>query len=254
MIKNLKVRKAFFTLALASVMSMSGCGCTIGEQELTPEEEYDVLDHTDDNEVSLANGLEQVLDIPGHDFKLYATYMCDDISKREWRITSDKFLYIQVNTQGLPDDVVVYIDNIHIDTSIKSKYAVVDGVLQDSMDDHVHSSQLMGFYISDDAKYYGVNAIEGCNQEFLSMTGYSFNGYGTTNAQTKRQLESDYLEKGVYANKIQIVYDLLIKKSTDKDYTNVSVSTDFIVPVTSKLEDLQYEDKEGNVYKKEYNN
>jgi len=246
MVKKLKLKAAVFSLAFGSIVLMTGC-----DQELAPDEDYDVLEQIDNKNNSLTSGLQQVLEVPGQNFKLITEYTCDDSSKREWRITSDKFLYLQVYTEGLPNDVEVYIDNIHIDTSIKSKYAVVDGVLQDSMDDHVHSSQLIGFYISDNSSYFGVNAIEGCNQEFLSMTGYSFNGYGTVDAQTERQLESDYLEKGVYANKIQIVYDLLIKGPNDKDYTNVSVSTDFLVPVTSTI---NYEKSEQKTYAKEYKN
>lgn len=230
--KKLNIRTTAFVLAASSMLTLSGCI----SDELAPQEVYDVIS-TENNDDSLSGGLKQVLDIPGRDFKLVTLYSCDDSSKREWRITSDKFLSLEVYTQGLPENTEVYIDNVHIDTSIKSKYAVMDGILQDSMDDHVHSSQLIGFPISENQSYYGVNAIEGSNEEFIQNTVYGYNGYYSSSNSSIRYTESIYMELGVYANKIQIVYDLLIKGPNDKDYSNVSVSTEFIVLVTNaKLE------------------
>lgn len=235
-VKNLKVRVAALVLAASSMFSLVGCE----GKEMAPEEEYDVVIQGDDN--SFSKGLIQTLDVPGHSFKLVTEYNCDSASKREWRITSDKFLYYSVKTSGLTAGTEVYIDNVHIDTSIKSKYASVDGILQDSMDDHVHSSQLIGFPVSDTTLYYGVNAIEGCNQDFIKGTFYGYSGYSSGSIEEKRYTESDYAEMGVYANKIQIVYDLLVKGPNDKDFSNISVSTDFIVPITQSEIKYQYDD------------
>lgn len=236
-IKNLKIRVAALTLLATSMISL--CACE--GKELAANEKYDIVtQQTGDND--LAMGLTQTLDVPGRNFKLVTEYACDDESKREWRITSDKFLYFNVRTEGLEAGTEVYIDNIHIDTSVKSKYAVMDGILQDSMDDHVHSSQLIGFPISDTTKYYGVNAIEGCNETFIKGTIHGYSGYINGEVTEKRYTESKYLELGVYANKIQIVYDLLVKGPNDKDFSNISVSTDFLVPVTETEVTYEYDD------------
>lgn len=240
-VRNLKIRLAALVLAASSMFSLVGCE----SHEMAPEEEYDVVIQGDDD--SLSKGLQQILEVPGEKFKLITEYTCDSTSKREWRITSDKFLYIRAYTQGLPEGVEVYIDNVHIDTSIKSKYASMDGILQDSMDDHVHSSQLIGFPISNTISYYGVNAIEGCNQDFIKGTFYGYNGYSSGEIEEKRYTEKDYLDLGVYANKVQIVYDLLIKGPNDKDFYNVSVPTDFIVPVTTTKDEIKY----GNIIEEE---
>ena len=51
----------------------------------------------------------------------------------------DKFLnyidilYLKVYTKNLAEDYKVYIDNVHIDTSIKSRYAAVDSIKQDTI-------------------------------------------------------------------------------------------------------------------------
>lgn len=36
-------------------------------------------------------------------------------------------------TKNLTEDYKVYIDNVHIDTSIKLRYAAVDGIKQDTI-------------------------------------------------------------------------------------------------------------------------
>lgn len=177
-------------------------------------------------------GLIQKLEVPGENFQLITEYSCDPTSERVWRVTSDKFLYLKVYTEGLSTDTQVYIDNIHIDTSIKSKYAAFDGIIQDSMDDHVHSSQLIGFSISDNSEYFGTMAIEGMNETFIQGTAYGYNGYYNSTITEKRFTESNYITYGVWANKFQIVYDLLVKGPNDSDFRNISVSTDFVVPIT----------------------
>lgn len=227
-------RLAFLSLSMMlATTTLSGCG-----HELAPEEEYDMVQQGN-NEDGFGAGLTQKLEVPGETFQLVTEYSCDPTSEREWRVTSDKFLYLKVYTEGLPADTQVYIDNIHIDTSIKSKYAAFDGIIQDSMDDHVHSSQMIGFPIGDDTDYFGVMAIEGMNETFIQGTIYGYNGYYNGSIEEKRFTESDYVTYGVWANKFQIVYDLLVKGPNDYDFRNISVSTDFVVPITTT--DIKYD-------------
>jgi hypothetical protein len=111
------------------------------------------------------------------------------------------------------------------------------------MDDRIHNSLMYGFPIGNDTCYYGVNAIEGCNDDFIQGTFYGYNGYGGGSVTQKRYTEANYQELGVYANKFQLVYDILIMGPNDKTPRNVSVSTDFLVPI-SKAE-IEYENSKG---------
>lgn len=234
--KFYKFPKKMDFLPLSMMLAGTSIGCS---HELAPEEEYDIVQQGGEDGFS---ELTQELEIPGETFRLITEYSCDPISEREWRITSDKFLYLKVYTEGLSKDTQVYIDNIHIDTSIKSKYAAFDGIIQDSMDDHVHSSQMIGFSIDDDTNYFGVMAIEGMNETFIQGTAYGYNGYYRSSITEKRFTESMYIDYGVWANKFQIVYDLLVKGPNDTDFKNISVSTDFLVPITTT--DIKYDTDE----------
>ena len=231
---------------LAALLAITMTGCM---QELAADESYDVVTYSEDENSDIKNGLSQELKVPGEDFTLNTYYNFDTASKREWRITSDKSLKIEVKTNKLPKDTQVWIDNVHIDTSIKSKYASMDGILQDTMDDRIHNTLMYGFPISNDTTYYGIFAIEGCDKDFIQGSVYGFNGYTNGSVTEQRFTESDYLQKGVYASKFQIVYDLLIKTPKDKDPRAVSVFTDFIVPVSSKV---KYEDNKGNKRETDY--
>lgn len=219
--------KALSIILSSVVATTSLTGCDIGPQhELAPIENYDTLN---DDEAKIGETLKQELEVPNENFKLICEYTCDPGEEKVWRITGDKFLRLKVYTENLPENYNVYIDNVHIDTSIKSRYATVDGIKQDTMDDRIHNSLMLGFPISDNTSYIGVNAIEGCNESFISGTYFGMQGYSSGSITEKRYTESDYRELGVYANKISVVYDLLIKGPDDTDYKNISVDTDFIV-------------------------
>lgn len=227
---------------IAAIPTLSGC--ISSPIESAPQEEYDIVHQGFSDTSELLNmGLTQILNVSGETFKLMTEYTCDSASKREWRVTSDKFLYLKVYTEGLSDDTKVYIDNIHIDTSIKSEYASMDGIVQDTMDDRVHNSQMIGFPIGNEIYYYGVNAIEGCNKDFISGTFFGYSGYSVGTVEQVRYTEEDYQKMKVNYNKFQIVYDLLIQGPNDLTPRNVSVSTDFLVPICTKP--IEYVNKNG---------
>lgn len=220
---NEKLAKRVAMMGLMFVMAGTMTGCV--EHELAVQEEYSTISQTE-NENALSNGVENVLDVTGEDFKLVVQYKCGD---NVWLITSDKELYMNVFTKGLPEGYTVYIDNVHIDTFILSDLAVFNGIKQDTMDDRIHNSMMMGFPISDTTSYVGINNIEGMNQEFIEATFYGYSGYSSGSATTKRYLESDYRYWGVYGNKITVVYDLLVKGPNDEDFRNISVIDKIVV-------------------------
>lgn len=239
--KNNKKRLyKYAAAALALTLSTSTLtGCI--ERELAPVEKIDTLDPNANNDTTKAEvnvPLVQTLDVPEETFKLNVEFTCDPGSDTEWRVTSDKFLRLKVNTIDLPEGYEVYIDNVHVDTSIESPYAAVDGIKQDTMDDRIHNSLMIGFPISNDTKYISSIAIEGCNETFIRGTYYGYMGYGSGSITEKRYTEEDYRDLGVYANKIVTVFDLLVKGPNDKDFRNISVDTKMLVYISDK--DIEY--------------
>ena len=127
----------------------------------------------------------------------------------------------------------------------------MNGILQDSMDDRIHNSLMLGFPIGDDINYYNVFAVEGCNMDFIEGSASGFNGYYTSTISQKRYTEKDYLDAGVWGSKFQIIYDLLIKTPNDKTPRCVSVKTDFVVPVNTEI---VYSDGDSKTKVYKYNN
>lgn len=207
-------------------------GCMEREVSTNANTSYDVIDTTSNE--ALEKGITQIIDVPGESFKLVVNYQCELQEDERWTVTSDKQINTEIRTDGLPAGTQVYIDNVHTDTTICSYYPQVDGVTQDTMDDRIHNAQMLGFPISDSNAYVGINQIEGQNETFISGFVHGYNGYSSGSVSEKRFLESDYLEKAVYANKITSIIDLIIVKG--EEMTCVSVPSEVQVSVWPFIE------------------
>ena len=230
--KNLNVRKKMAVLAGALVLTSSlmftGCDAVVYDDNI--ESSYDVLD-SQGEDVRIST---QVLDVPGEDFKLVVEYSLDEDSSKQWKITDNKKIFTRVYTQGLPEGTKVYIDNVHTDTTLVATKETMNGITQDSMDDRIHNSLMLGFPISDTVSYYAVNEIEGQNETFISGSFHGFNGYSSGTIEEKRYKEEDYLKAGVYANQISSAYGLLIQVGDEEPY-GVDVSSDIVVLAYNKI-------------------
>ena len=216
-----ELTKKVGALITAGAISLTFAGC--GDRELSTNKNdnasEDIIDTT--NSDSLENGVQQILDIPGEDFKLKVGYQCVLNDGEKWTVTSDKSIFMEISTLGLSEDVKVYIDNIHTDTTICSHYPQINGIMQDSMDDRIHNSLMYGFSISDTNPFYGINQIDGQNDTFIKGFTYGYNGYTSGSISEQRFLESDYLKKGVYANNISSIIDLIVVKGEEISFTSV---------------------------------
>ncbi len=191
-------------------LCLSGCDEQETVKNVTEYASYDMIDTTDSK--LLENGIQQILDVPGENFKLVVNYRCLLNEGEHWTVTADKEVYMDVCTDGLHPDYKVYIDNVHTDTIIKSHYPVFDGITQDTMDDRIHNSHMTGFPISDTNTYSNINVIEGQNDTFINGSFLGFSGLQSGSITQRRYVERDYLSAGVYANKINSVIDLIVEK------------------------------------------
>ncbi len=235
-------------LSVAILTSLTAC---VPQELVSSDLDYDILDTNSGDYLasdSLQNGITQELDVPGEDFKLLIQYMSGVDS---WTVTSDKDLHMSILTKGLnSSEKEVYIDNIHIDTFLVATEPIFNGIKQDTVDDHIHNSDMIGFPIDDTNSYYGINEIEGQNDEFIKGTYYAYQGLGGGgNIVEKRRLESDYLSHGVWANKISGVVGLIIKDKTTGETRGVDVKTTLLVAVNNQI---QFQKSDGSIVTYEY--
>lgn len=217
--KNLRKRGKYVLAAGLVGTALLLTGCDAREISTNSGAEYDIIDTT--NNDALEKGITQVKEVPGEIFNLVIEYKCELEDGERWTVTSDKELTMEVRTDGCPEGVEVYIDNIHTDTTICSHYPTVDGITQDTMDDRIHNSLMLGFPIADDNAYTGTNKIEGQNDSFIKGFIHGYRGYQGGSIEEKRFLESDYLNMGVNANKIGSVIDLIIVEGDRVTCTSV---------------------------------
>ena len=231
--KNYFEKRRLIALVLTASLSLPLAGCK-AEEVGSDKSGIDMIDtnllQDGDN---LSVGITQRNDVNGEDFKLIINYICGD--GNEWRITDTKHLYMSVITDGLSKDTEVYIDNIHTDTSIVSTKAIYNGILQDTMDDRIHNSVMLGFPISDESGYFGCNVIEGQNSEFIQGWAYGTQYGNSGSIETSRRLESDFLSNGVYANQIDTVIDLIIVDKKTGETKIVSVYSSLLIRINNRI-------------------
>ncbi len=250
-IKNLKLGSArklcmIGTSFVLMATSLTGCG----ETELaTNRIDSDRIVDFNGEDNFLEEGIQKVVEVPGEDWNLVIEYSGQLEDSEYWTITDNKKLHMKIYTQGLPEGYEVYINDIHADTTIVARQVQMNGITQDTMDDGIHGTQLLGFPISNDTCCYITNAIEGQNDDFISGSVVGFRSYTEGEVSEKRFLESDYLKKGVVANQVSSIFGLLVKGPNDKEFRAIDADDEISIAVYNRV---SYVEDNGSVYEVEY--
>ena len=220
--------KRYLALILVVVLAFSLTGCM--NVETVPEEKnLEVLN------ALKGSTLEKTHEIEGLEF--ITTYNTGDYDLSRWRITDSKVINMTAEVINVPEGATVLIEHVHIDMSLKSTDPQLDGLSQDNMDDSYHGISQDGFFISDKYQYQNKFAVEGFSKDLIDGWTFVCGSYGSGSITEERLTEKNLVKYGnVYANKMQVVYDVLIKYADEDFYHVVSVLDEFLIPV-------EYEDK-----------
>ena len=220
--------KRYLALILVVVLAFSLTGCM--NVETVPEEKnLEVLN------TLKGSTLEKTHEIEGLEF--ITTYNTGDYDLSIWRITDSKVINMTAEVINVPEGATVLIEHVHIDMSLKSTDPQLDGLSQDNMDDSYHGISQDGFFISDKYQYQNKFAVEGFSKDLIDGWTFVCGSYGSGSITEERLTEKNLVKYGnVYANKMQVVYDVLVKYADEDFYHVVSVLDEFLIPV-------EYEDK-----------
>lgn len=221
--------KRYFALVLMVVLlafSLTGCM----EVETVPEEKnLEVLN------ALKGSTLEKTHEIEGLEF--ITTYNTGDYDLSRWRITDSKVINMTAEVTNVPEGATVLIEHVHIDMSLKSTNPQLDGLSQDYMDDSYHGTSQDGFFISDKYQYQNKFAVEGFSKDLIDGWMFVCGSYGSGSITQERLTEKNLVQYGnVYANKMQVVYDVLVKYADEDFYHVVSVLDEFLIPVEYEAE------------------
>lgn len=219
------------------------CGCSY-EREVVEREtgalsfENVITSEFESNQTSVS----ETIPISNEPFSLVCTYDTKDYPLEEWRVTSNKNIYMTVNTNGLPEGYSVHIEHVHADIILKSTSPSIDGITQDSMDDSDHRSPSVGFPINDTVSYNNVFAIEGYTDQFYTLWGHAFGSYGgmygSVTTSYERLTESNIRKAGTYAEKLMVVYDLIISTPEFPEGYVKSVYSEVLIPLVSEISSI----------------
>lgn len=223
--------KRYFVLVLMVVLAFSLTGC-IDEETVPKEKNLESLNSLN------GSSLEKTHEIDG--LKFTTTYNTGDYDLSRWRITDSKVINMTAEVTNVPKGATVLIEHVHIDMSLKSTNPQLDGLSQDYMDDSYHGTSQDGFFISDKYQYQNKFAIEGFSKDLIDGWTFVCGSYGSGSITQERLTEKNLVQDGnVYANKMQVVYDVLVKYADEDFYHVVSVLDEFLIPV--KYEDEKSE-------------
>ena len=136
---------------------------------------------------------------------------------------------------NVPEGTTILIEHVHIDMSLKSTNPQLDGLSQDSMDDSYHGTSQDGFWINEKYPYQNKFAIEGFSKDLIDGWTFVCGSYGFGSISQERLTEKNLTTYGkVYANKMQVVYDILIKYPKEDFYHVVSVLDEFLIPISAE--------------------
>lgn len=221
------MKKRYLTSLVACALALGITGCEPVE-EVPEDKKLEKLENLS------GNSLEKIHDIDG--MKLTTTYNTGDYNLKRWRITDSKVINMTAKLSNAPEGATVLIEHVHIDMSLKSKDPQLDGLAQDSMDDSYHGMSQDGFFIDEKYEYENTFAIEGFSKELIDGWMFVAGSFGTGSVSDERLTENSLIRYGkVYANKMQVIYDVLVKYEGEEFYHVESITDEFLIPV--KYED-----------------
>lgn len=221
------MKKRYLTILVACALGLGITGCEPVE-EVPEDKKLEKLENLS------GNSLEKTHNIDG--MKLTTTYNTGDYNLKRWRITDSKVINMTAKLSNAPEGATVLIEHVHIDMSLKSKDPQLDGLAQDSMDDSYHGMSQDGFFIDEKYEYENTFAIEGFSKELIDGWMFVAGSFGTGSVSDERLTENSLIRYGkVYANKMQVIYDVLVKYEGEEFYHVESITDEFLIPV--KYED-----------------
>ncbi len=220
--------KRYLALVLMVVFAFSLTGC-VDVETVPKEKNLEVLN------TLKGSTLEKTHEIEGIEF--ITTYNTGDYDLSRWRITDSKVINMTAKVKNVPKGATVLIEHVHIDMSLKSTNPQLDGLSQDYMDDSYHGTSQDGFFISNKYQYQNKFAVEGFSKDLIDGWMFVCGAYGSGSINQERLTEKNLVQDGnVYANKMQVVYDVLVKYANEDFYHVVSVLDEFLIPVEYEAE------------------
>ena len=214
------MKRCIALLLVLFTLVLMGCGA----ETVPKEKSLEVLSPLKGSTLEKTHKIE--------DFEFITTYNTGKYDLSRWRITDSKVINMTAQVSNLPAGATVLIEHVHVDMSLKSTNPQLDGLSQDFMDDSYHGSSQDGFFINNKYPYQNKFAVEGFSKDLINGWMFACDSYGAGDISQKRLTEENLVASGkVYANKMQGVYDVLVKYADEDFYHVVSVLDEFLIPV-----------------------
>lgn len=174
-------------------------------------------------------------------------YTC---SYDEWHITDNKDIIMKLSVITQPDDCKIYVEHMHSDVMLHGYNEILDGILQDTMDDKMHTGTEPGFWVSPAHDYNEIFAIEGYTQWLIEGWSFYYSGYGQGYVETKRLSEDNLIRNKIVGSEVVCVYDIIVE-TEDGDCYKYIVKDNFYVKITDQHNTATFTDDPDEEFKRQ---
>lgn len=156
-----------------------------------------------------------------------------------WAIVKNKDILIDLQVSSNPNNVLLWIEHMHVDCFVESEWTFVDDWIQDTMDDKYHGDDSPGFFINETYSYSETFSVQGRSSELMYYYDYYYEYFDFSYTGNTRFSEENLRRAGrCYGVSFYVVYDIVFRGRNEPSdrISKFVIEDNFIVNV-----------KEGNM-------
>ena len=129
---------------------------------------------------------------------------------------------MSIHTSDLPKNTEVLISKVHYNVTVRSTRSDIDGILQTSGNDEYIGDSQDGYIIDNNTFYQNMIILNGHSNLLLD----GLNKYFDMKYLDEERIMND---AEIYAQELQVIYDLYIKGPSDTKYHKASVISESLI-------------------------
>jgi hypothetical protein len=151
-----------------------------------------------------------------------------------WAITKNKDILIDLQVSENPNNVLLWVEHMHVDCFVESEWTFVDDWIQDTMDDSYHGTDSPGFFINDTFSYSETFSVQGRTPELMYYYDYYYEYFDFSYTGNTLFSEENLRKAGrCYGVSFYVVYDVVLRGQNEPSdrITKFVIEDNFIVNV-----------------------
>lgn len=142
----------------------------------------------------------------------FTTEYTSTLNISAWAITKNKDILIDLKVTDNPNNLLLWIEHMHVDCFVESEWTFVDDWIQDTMDDSYHGANSPGFFINESLSYSETFSVQGRSAELMYYYDYYYTYFDFSYTGNTLFSEENLRKAGrCYGVSFYVVYDVVFR-------------------------------------------